>query len=376
MQQEPLERWLTQEVAPQQEALIKRIGAEVREQAEARMREWIEPFRKLCLRIHAMQETGDKRPIAYIHVSYLRSWLGQGKLMCSLEAYDDTWYLDRSACMELHELPWLYDHLDVYRRKIDEARKSYGADILPLESDRVWMEDVSIAGHYVVSLVRAAASRIVELPEFQRIRRADTFRIRAGEYLDLSEDVWVEVREEKDAATICASLERQDGTLHRYQDWRELDLSGGCYEGTDVAYSHLTGSNLTGSRLNKSVCLGVDFSGSRMRDVDLSQSVLYDANFSHCDLQGANFQEAVGGELLIHEGQVMGTFGVSFAGANLQGANLMFADLEHADFRGADLRGAKIILLEAAKFALSEEQKRQVRWMEEDETGRLVEVRS
>ncbi|AIQ13791.1 pentapeptide repeat-containing protein [Paenibacillus durus] len=375
MQQDALKQWLTQDVAQQREAMIRQIGAEVRAQAHAHTKEWIEPFRKLCLRIHAMQEAGHKRPIAYLHVSYLRSWLGQGKLMCSLEAYDDTWYLDRAACIELHEASWLYTHLETYRNAIEASRKSYGSEILPLETDRVWLEDISIAGHYVISLVRAAAPRIVGLPEFQQVRRAEIFRIRAGEYMDLSEDVWVEERRDKDAAAIRARLEQRDGSLHRYQDWRNLDLSGGNYESADLGYSHLTGANLAGSRLNKSICAGVDFSRSNMQGVDLSQSVLYDANFSHCDLQGANFWHAAGGQPLILEGQILGTFGVNFTQANLQGANLLFADLEGANFQGANLQGAKIILQDAAQFALSEEQKRQVIWMEEDETGQLAEVR-
>ncbi|MEC0181027.1 pentapeptide repeat-containing protein [Paenibacillus peoriae] len=377
MQQQSLQLWLKQEVASRREALIRQLGTVVRTrfQDDGFIEEWMKPFRSLCMKMQEMQSAGNKRPVAYIHVSWLRSWLRQGKMLCSLEAYDDTWYLDRSSCMEIFEVPWLSDHVTMYYQAIESSRKLVDKNIPHTESFRILMEDTAIAGQYVVHIVRAIASRMVACAEFQQVLRADDFRIRAGEYIDLSEDIWVELNESADATAVRQRLESKDGSLHRYQDWRGLHLGGGNYENSDLAYTHLAGSHLSHSCFRKSICVGVDFSNSQMQQVDLAQSVIYDANFSGCDLQGANFQEAAGGEPIILEDQVLGSFGVSFAGANLQDANLLFADLAHACFQNANMNGAKVIASQSASWSLSEEQKQQIMWMEEDEQGNFVQVR-
>ncbi|EHS57785.1 hypothetical protein WG8_2258 [Paenibacillus sp. Aloe-11] len=377
MQQQSLQLWLKQEVESRREALIRQLGTVVRTRFQdgSLIDEWMEPFRRLCVKIQAMQSAGNKRPIAFVHVSWLRSWLRQGKMLCSLEAYDDTWYLDRTSCMEIFEVPWLSDHVTTYYQAIESTRKLVDKNIPHTESFRILMEDAAVAGQYVVHIVRAMASRMAACAEFQQVRRADDFRIRAGEYMDLSEDVWVELNEPVDAAAVHQWLESKDGSLYRYQDWRGVHLGGGDYESSDLAYTHLTSSHLSNCCFRKSICVGVDFSNSRMQQIDLAQSVIYDANFSGCDLQGANFQEAAGGEPIILEGQVLGVFGVNFAGANLQNANLLFTDLTHACFENANMNGAKVIASQSASWSLSEEQKQQIMWMEEDEQGNFVQVR-
>ncbi|MMZ64709.1 Serine/threonine-protein kinase B [compost metagenome] len=136
-----------------------------------------------------------------------------------------------------------------------------------------------------------------------------------------------------------------------------------------MRYSHCERSDFSGARLNRSICIGTDFSRGRLTGADLSQSLLYDADFSGSDLRGARLTEAVGGERFIHEGMVLGFGGVRFTDANLEGANLLFADLAGADFRGAHMAGAAILKRDAVHWRLSEEQKRSVVWMEEDDSG-------
>ncbi|MBG9795705.1 hypothetical protein ABD76_25865 [Paenibacillus dendritiformis] len=333
---------------------------------EAHSAELIAAFRKLCLRIREQQASGTKARIAFIHFSYLRSWLLQEKLVYSLEAYDDRWYVDRNECLELVELPWLHWFVQEFKH---ELRNKLHGIVPEMEQDAILLREITVLHPFVREWMRKLVPELLALPEFQLVKRADVLRFRTGEYKDFSEQIWMEDVSEKDAAALKQWLEQKLPNVYMNSDFRGLNLSEGRYEDIDLRYSHCTGSDFSGSRLQRSVCIGTDFSHSNLSGADFSQSLLYDADFSGSDLRGARLTEAVGGERFIHEGMVLGFGGVRFNDADLEGANLLYADLAGADFRGANLAGAAVMTQDAMKWRLSEEQKSSIIWMEEDESG-------
>lgn len=193
------------------------------------------------------------------------------------------------------------------------------AQILPeLDQDAILLREIAVLHQFVREWIRRIVPRLLDLPEFRLVERADVLRFRTGEYKDFSEQIWMEDVSEKDAAVLKRWLEQKLPNVYMNSDFRGLNLSGGSYEDIDLRYSHCTGSDFSGSRLQRSVCIGTDFSGSNLSGADLSQSLLYDADFSGSDLRGARFTEAVGGERFIHEGMVLGFGGVRFNDANLE----------------------------------------------------------
>lgn len=352
--------------AMRDELLLKADGFWRSGMMEPHSTELIEAFRKLCLHIREQQAGGTKANIAFIHFSYLRSWLLQEKLVYSLEAYDDRWYVDRNECLELVELPWLHLFLQDFKQ---ELRKKLLRIVPELEQDAILLREITVLHQFVREWMRRLVPQLLDLPEFRLVERADVLRFRTGEYKDFSEQIWMEDVSEKDAAALKRWLEQKLPNVYMNSDFRGLNLSGGSYEDIDLRYSHCTGSDFSGTGLQRSVCIGTDFSGSNLSGADLSQSLLYDADFSGSDLRGARLTEAIGGERFIHEGMVLGFGGVRFNDANLEGASLLYADLGGADFQGANLAGAAVMKQDAMKWRLSEEQKRSVIWMEEDENG-------
>ncbi len=333
---------------------------------EAHNGELIAAFRRLFLRIRKQQEDGTKAGIAFVHFSYLRSWLLQGRLVYSLEAYDDRWYVDRNECVEMIELSWLYPLLHSFKR---ELGTKLSGTVPEMEQEAILLREITVLHQYVREWVRRLVPQLIALPEFRQVERAGVLRFRTGEYKDFSEPIWMEDVADKDAAALKRWLEQKWPNGYMNSDFRGLNLSGGNYEHLDLRYSHCERSDFSGARLNRSVCIGTDFSRGILTGADLSQSLLYDADFSGSDLRGARLTEAVGGERFIHEGMVLGLGGVRFNGANLEGANLLYADLAGADFRGAHMAGAAILKRDAVHWRLSEEQKRSVVWMEEDDSG-------
>ncbi|UHA73169.1 pentapeptide repeat-containing protein [Paenibacillus sp. 481] len=353
-------------------ALLQQVDAYWRSRMMSHTEELVGAFRIFCKRVMEQQALGHKAPIAYIHVSFLRSWLLQEKFMYSIEAYDDRWYLDAAECMHMYEMPWLYPFVQSFKQELTQTPLL--RTLSETERDSIVIQHVAIIHQYVQEWIRVAVPQLIALPEFQAVKRADVLRIRTGEYKDYSEQVWMEDRLEKDVAACKSWLEQKLPAAYMCSDLRGLDLSEGQYEGIDLRYSHCVGSRLSGSNLRGSVCIGTDFSHGRLGGVNFSQSLLYDANFSGSDLSGAQFNEAIGGEPFFHEGMVLGFQRVDFTGANLQGASLLYADFQGADFRGANLTGAKLMKQDAHKWTLSEEQQRRVIWMEEGGNGIPVEI--
>ncbi|WP_164515079.1 pentapeptide repeat-containing protein [Paenibacillus lentus] len=362
---------LEQQIAPLREAMLQAVDAYWPNRMDMHRGELIEAFRKLCIRIGQQQSSGQKAPIAYIHFSFLRTWLLQDRVIYSIEAYDDRWYVDRNECLELLELPWLYPLLQSFKQDLGHALFRQVPDT---EIDAIVLREFTVLHQYIREWIRSLVPELIALPEFLAIERADVLRIRAGEFKDFSEQLWMEDCTDRQAAELKSWLEEKRSSDCMNSDLRGLDLSGGQYEGIDLRYSHCSGGDFSGSNFQGSICVGTDFSGSKLTGADFSQSLLYDANFSGCDLSSAKLAEAVGGARFFHEGMVLGFYGIDFSNANLQGANLLFADLAGAEFQGANLSGALILKQDALQWNLSEEQRRSITWMEEDESGVPVPV--
>lgn len=335
---------------------------------ETHMEELKAVFRALCLRISEQQTRGEKGPIGYIHFSYLRSWLMQGELKYALEAYDDTWYMDRCECIELYACDWLYPYLERMEEGAKAARP-YTPNGAAFDSRTVRLREIVTLHQYVREWLRRALPQLLALPEFAAVKRAEILRIRTGEYKDFSEQLWMEDLADKDAKAVQEWLEQKHPTAYIACDLRSLDLSGGNYADIDLRYSHCTSGNWSNAKMERSICIGTDFSGSKLSGTNLSQSLLFDADFSSCKLGGASFREAAGGRQVVQDGMVLGFRGINFRAADLEGADLLYADFDNADFSGACMNGALVMSSDAHKWQLSEDQKRNIQWMVEDESG-------
>lgn len=92
--------------------------------------------------------------------------------------------------------------------------------------------------------------------------------------------------------------------------------------GLSLPYAQLRGACLWRVNLDKSVLVGVDFTGANLMQASLFQAQLSDACLVNVHLGGANLRQA------------------NLQGANLRGANLLEADLRQVQWSGAQLAGA------------------------------------
>ena len=147
------------------------------------------------------------------------------------------------------------------------------------------------------------------------------------------------------------------------------DLSGRNLIGTDLRYSFMQWSNMSGASLDKVNLKGAslrnaDLSGASLSEVDLSGAMLDEVNLSGASLRKIDLSEAslngadLSGAMLdevnlsgvslrkadLSENNLSGAdlSGVDLSESNLSGAGLSGVDLREANLSGADLSGADL----------------------------------
>jgi len=96
------------------------------------------------------------------------------------------------------------------------------------------------------------------------------------------------------------------------------------------------------------------------RHSNLSHSRLAAGLFTDCDFRDADFS----GSLLANS-----YMGCTFEGANLQDVDFRSSWFEACNFAGADMKDAKLLKEQSAMVTLSEEQRSEIRWYRNSETG-------
>ncbi|NLW47123.1 MAG: pentapeptide repeat-containing protein [Firmicutes bacterium] len=336
--------------------------------------EFLESLRRICLRTGAMQSSGEKTKIAYIHYAMLRTVLREKSHLWRVDAYDNSWYLDRRECETYYDAGWAFKFLDAFETELEPYLKRYLNRIGKADLERLKMREATKYQFYVIALARYALKQASALKELHEIAKETLFEIRVGEYFDISETVYKEDLRPKDPQEIKMWLEKKEPNQYSYEVFRSLDLSNGDYEGNDLRYADFNGANLSRSNLRKTMLLETKLTGATLEETDFSLADIFAADFKGCQLQGARFYEANGGNSLkeTSAGLLFRFDGVDFRGANLEGADFEGADLNGADFTGANLTGVNFeeAELRGAVFSketkdnlvLDEEQRQAVIW--------------
>lgn len=354
---------------------IRRLHAYYIEHKDALTREWLEAFGAFCLKIRTMQEKGEKSPIGFIVCSMLRTSLLSGTYTDKLQAYDSTWFLDASECEADYSAAWAFRFWEQWKHDLNARRKAYVDAISESQVERLALQKAPLFHLYVHHLIRYAMPRLLTMEELRSFTTAGHFEIRAGEYMDMSEQLYREERQAKDPIQALKWLKKKEELAYVYETIPAIDGSGADFAGLDFRYTVFRQADLTGSDMRFCIAMGTRFEACNLREADVRASCLYDADLRNCDLQGADLSE-------IHANQntwdaeqcrYYGIEGINFTGANVAGASFAYAELagayfidaivDDADFTGANLDGALFSKEAAERLVLDESQRRSIRWV-------------
>ena len=348
-------------------------------------------FREMFDKIKSAQEAG-KGPIAFVYFNLLRTGCLLGSSGCLLCAYDNNWYLDQAPVEVEYDASFLFRPFYEYTEKLYRGRKMYVGRVTRSDVEKILVERWSVYMSYMLLMLRNSINEIVSLPNYD-FQKAKQFSINGGEYMDYSDILWIEDREEKDPVSVKALLGHENKKAARHLHLHGIDLSGGDYSENDLRSSRfervsfnkcVMGAcmlmdtifkecDLRQANLIASHIWYADFSGSNLERANLSYANLYcqpdyekmkkpyipktrfrSANLAHADLSHGNFAMAdfSGAQL----------FGCNLSEAQLHGCDFSRAQLSGCDFSRAQLLGTKIDRKFMDRIALTDAQQGAVQW--------------
>lgn len=302
-------------------------------------------------------------PVAFIHLSLLRTSLLENKCSYLLEAYGEAWYYDLAECTAQYEAEWLSEAISDLQKALEKERKPYltiqAADI------RVIIQQTVILFHqYIIQLVRYLFRYQKECVPEMNFQRAACLRFRVGEYKGFSEDIAIIDERERVEEHLISWLEKKEtDKAYTFENFSNLPLQQKNFNQMDFSYTDFNASDLEGASLKKSVCIGTSFVDCKLSNADFSYAAFQDADFRNGNLAGANFTHAHGKTMKLSNGEVACYLGTDFRDANLENARFEFAQITGANFTGANLKGATFFKKDQKKFPFSPEQIEDIHWI-------------
>jgi uncharacterized protein YjbI with pentapeptide repeats len=306
--------------------------------------EWRQSLRNICLKIKTMQSKGEINRVGFIQYSMLRSSILERQPRYLINVYHKDWYFDpvQTECREDYYCSRIFQFLDQLEQDLEEPRKRYLDQITPVDLEQIKLREADKFNQWVVYLAGYVLNQGEPVPEFREIAREEELEVRVGEYYDTSEVVYKEDLRVKDAEATREWLEDKLENRYVAAILKNMDLSGGDYQGIDLRRADLRGSNLSQSNLAECLLIKAKLDSSVLRAVNFTGASLHDADFSGADLQNAIFFGAEGakGIAATYAAGIYSFTGVNFRGADLEGTDFRYANLQGADFRGARLARA------------------------------------
>ncbi len=355
--------------------------------------DFVESFRRICVKIAEMQARGEKDKIGYITYSAMASNIAERNYIYVIDAYNTEWFYDEVECCDSYDVSWAFRFLDEFEEELEPQRKLYMDKITKADMEQFRLEEFGIYNAVIKDFIRYAMPYAVEIEEYKQIEKADVLEVRAGPYKGASELMYKEDNRIKNSSEIKVWLESKEGT-YDYEILKDLDLSNGDYEGIDIQYGDLSKSNMKecklkngsfiGTKFIQTILTGADLEGATLDHADFTKSELKDANMKGVKGSRINFQDANMENVNLVEALLIysdmrnvnlsnavctkaALKGVCFEGANLENCNFEGSDLRHSDMRGAKLKGinlknavlknTKLLKSDLSFLELSEEQK-------------------
>ena len=331
----------------------------------------LEAFSKLFVEL-----VKTEKETAYITVSLLRSSIKNEGVRCLLSAYGYKWYVDKEPVEAYYEAAWLLQPLHEFDKALDIERKKYFGKITSEDTKNIKWGKLEDYKAILVLMFRRVIGCVIQLEEYQNIKKHSQFEIRVGEYYDVTESIWLENNKEFPADEIRAILERQYFIHTVYQHYKSLDLSNAKYNRANFMYTRFECVNFRCSTMVGCVLLGTKFVDCDLEGADLRGCYIWFGDFTGCMLKQANLSFVNCG-VEIEAGQLEKKIFIRtcFAGADLSGANLSNGVFSGFDFRGAKLENcdmtnavlAKTLIdkhyKDAEALLLTDEQRSEVIWV-------------
>ncbi|NMF01078.1 hypothetical protein [Aneurinibacillus aneurinilyticus] len=123
--EEALQHFMDECVSVHASRLQEKVDRQFRQEKKALLQPIIHSLERLFENIREQQEQGQLAPVAFIHLSLLRTSLLDNKCTYLLEAYGEKWYYDWVECTAQYKAEWLSEAIIDLHKTLEKERKPY-----------------------------------------------------------------------------------------------------------------------------------------------------------------------------------------------------------------------------------------------------------
>lgn len=339
---------------------------------------FLKSFEEICKNIQQWQEKKQGVELGYLIYTLLRTNLIRQDYYYVVKGYDKNWYFGIEPIdFGVYDVTDLFTFYENLNQQFQKESKSYLSKLKPIQMETKLLKEIQKWNEYVASLVRYSILEGIELPSYQAIQKADTFSVYVGEYLDLVQPIYIEKKfpyTKEEQKKIWNDKKEGRCCFENFYGASFPQING---RGKELSYFDGRKGNWVQSNFQESHLMSSWFCSSDLQHAKFDDAQIQEANFSFANLTRATFQRCKGNIGLSEEKKwtKAGYTEVIFRYANLKEVDFSDAQLEGADFCNAifsetcflrtNLRYAKINKKEQEKLLLTEEQKNQIIWIDE-----------
>lgn len=164
-------------------------------QAEDVVEELLRAFDQIFIMAGKQQEAGEKEPVAFCNISYLRSSILTKSYDFLIALYDETMYFDPIETLGSWAPKWI---MEFYENQVSYFRKEVRGKIVRVQDSELLEFERTLAGDYykiVLGFLLEHLEEIQALESYQKLEKTADFKIQYGEYMDVCIPIYQEEEE-------------------------------------------------------------------------------------------------------------------------------------------------------------------------------------
>lgn len=296
--------------------------------------------------ITRLQERNLMDAVHSVALSFPYSSLLCGNPCMMFEVYPDFPFFASKLVREIFSAPWIFpDWNEFYEDLLCRAQKLGLATVVrpPYIKSTMW-DTARYILHFVSTFVKAQMVDVEHLPSFQTMRKADTFRITFGEYMDWQRLIYaqlppIDIFNCEDHEPLSFRVFRS--AVYEDKIFENLELDDARFE-----FCVFRNCSFKGSKLRDAKFDGCDFEGCRFEQVRLDG-----ARFSGSKLQNIEMSEIKTNCMIPDPDTILGGFTTTdFVNCFLENLSITKSDCSASQFQGCQ---AKNLTVDASKLSTS-----------------------
>lgn len=241
-------------------------------------------------KIEHLQNEGKLGEVGFITFVFLRTRFLEKNYTYAIYAYEKEKYAGNEAYVGEINTKHCLQCYEQAEKELKKSAKKYFGSISDRDVERLILEETTRSIYYMQNLFRIWKKEIIDLESYQRIQKAEYFRLELGEYYEPGIGIIVDEKSRNDRM-IKRKLKKE--TNHCCQNLSNLNLEGMQYIAKEFVDADFQGSNLRNTKWINCAMQGSDFQRATLIQGYFYQCSLQESVWRQTDVRETIFEECL-----------------------------------------------------------------------------------